>query len=195
MPSSETLCPASPSLPWVPWASVPHVPGRLTDCRPSVLCLAKTAACPSRVASLLARFPIPGLLPSFRVPRGSPAGGSSPPTPGLLANRSPVPVSGSGNKRLSPVPELPLWTHAPPSDPGGVLSTSPFIAWAGLLPSGQSKPSAFPLDFDERLSTLGPRLYLFRGSITRPASSLHPASHPCTPMAHTRTRVRYWPPG
>ena len=162
------------------WASVPHVPDRLTSCRPSVLCLAKTAACPSRGASLLARFPIPDLLPWFRLPCGSPAGGSGPPTPGLLNNRSPVPVSGSGNKRLSPVPELPLWTHAPLSDPGGVLSTSPFIASTGLLPSGQCKPSAFPFGFNERLSTNGPRLYLFRGSITRPATSLHPASY--TPL-------------
>ena len=26
VPSKETLCPASPSLQWVPWASVPHLP-------------------------------------------------------------------------------------------------------------------------------------------------------------------------
>ena len=26
-PPSRTLCPASPSLQWVPWASVPHLPG------------------------------------------------------------------------------------------------------------------------------------------------------------------------
>jgi hypothetical protein len=33
--------------------------------RPAVLCLAKTALCPSRVASLVARPPIPCLLPPF----------------------------------------------------------------------------------------------------------------------------------
>ena len=26
VPSRKTLCPASPSLQWVPWASVPHLP-------------------------------------------------------------------------------------------------------------------------------------------------------------------------
>jgi len=28
VPSSKTLCPASPSLQWVPWAPVPHLPGQ-----------------------------------------------------------------------------------------------------------------------------------------------------------------------
>ena len=27
-PFNKTLCPASPSLQWVPWASVPHLPGQ-----------------------------------------------------------------------------------------------------------------------------------------------------------------------
>ena len=56
-----------------------------------------------------------------------------------------------------------------------VVSCALALPHPGLLPSGACKPSAFaaiPL----RLSCC-PRLYLFRGSITRPASSLPPASY------------------
>src|SRR6266446_5495581 len=56
-----------------------------------------------------------------------------------------------------------------------VVSYALAIPHPGLLPSGACTPSAFaaiPL----RLSCC-PRLYLFRGSITRPASSLPPASY------------------
>ncbi len=61
-PSEETLCPASPSLRWVLWTSVPHLPGPFG---PSVLCSAKTASCPSGVSSLVARFPVPCPLSVF----------------------------------------------------------------------------------------------------------------------------------
>jgi hypothetical protein len=56
-----------------------------------------------------------------------------------------------------------------------VVSCALAIPHPGLLPSGACKPSAFaaiPL----RLSCC-PRLYIFRGSITRPASSRTPASY------------------
>src|SRR5215510_11664045 len=56
-----------------------------------------------------------------------------------------------------------------------VVSCALAIPHPGLLPSCACKPSAFaaiPL----RLSCC-PRLYIFRGSITRPASSLPPASY------------------
>ena len=43
---------------WVPWASVPHLPGQVVAC-PSVLWSAKTAYVPSPVASLLARSRVP----------------------------------------------------------------------------------------------------------------------------------------
>jgi len=46
----------------------------------------------------------------------------------------------------------------------------------GLLPSGHWKPSAFLSVLPWELSCC-PRLYPFRGSITRPASSFHPAPY------------------
>ena len=53
VPSRESLYPASPSLQWVPWASVPHLPGLFrSTMRPSVLCSAKTAERPSPRCSL-----------------------------------------------------------------------------------------------------------------------------------------------
>src|SRR5262249_469365 len=53
------LCPTAPSLPWVAWASLPHLPRYSAPLR--------LPPCPSRGASLVARFPIPCLLPSFVV--------------------------------------------------------------------------------------------------------------------------------
>src|SRR5262249_44330977 len=44
-------------------------------------------------------------------------------TPGPLVPRSPTPGMQQGDRWLAQVPELPLWTHAPLSDPGGVLRT------------------------------------------------------------------------
>src|SRR5882672_12842440 len=54
-----TLCSTAPSLPWVAWASLPHLhrydaPLRLPPC-------------PSRGPSLVARSPIPCVLPWFVV--------------------------------------------------------------------------------------------------------------------------------
>ena len=46
--------------------------------RPAVLCLAKTACCPSQVASLVAGSPIPCPLPPLCVPRGSSRGEKAP---------------------------------------------------------------------------------------------------------------------
>jgi len=48
---------------------VPHLLGRCPQRhRPAVLCLATTALCPSRVAALVARFPLPCPLPLFVSP-------------------------------------------------------------------------------------------------------------------------------
>src|SRR5713101_437806 len=44
VPARGTLCPTSPSLPWVPWVSVPHLPWYYATLR--------LPPCPSRVASL-----------------------------------------------------------------------------------------------------------------------------------------------
>ena len=79
-----------------------------------------------------------------------------------------------GARWLSQVPEFPLGRHAPLSDPGGVLRTRHCAP----------RTAAF-----QRLQTVGlPRLYTFRGSITRPTFSLPPASY--GPL-RGGTRVRY----
>jgi hypothetical protein len=68
-PSGKTLCPASPSLQWVPWVSVPHLPG-LPTARPSVLCSAKTTACSVSVCfACYARAPIPCVSALWFAPR------------------------------------------------------------------------------------------------------------------------------
>jgi hypothetical protein len=50
VPPDTSLSPASPSLQWVPWVSVPHLLG-FSCSLPSVLCSAKTTVAPSRIAS------------------------------------------------------------------------------------------------------------------------------------------------
>src|SRR4029453_7297592 len=145
-------------------AALPPV-GRLglTSPRSTVVCDATTATWPSRGSSLVARSPIPGVLPSFVVsPQGSWPGRSAQPTPGLLVTRSPMPGLSQGARWLSHVPEFPLCRHAPLSDPGGVLCTR----------QNAPRTAAF-----QCLETVGfPQRYNFRGSIPRPACSLHPAS-------------------
>ena len=112
------------------WNALPDVafpPGGrlgLTSPRSTVVCGAPTATWPSRGSSLVARSPIPCVLPSFVVsPQGSWPGRSAQPTPGLLVTRSPIPGLSQGARWLSQVPEFPLCRHAPLSDPGGVLHT------------------------------------------------------------------------
>jgi len=56
-----------------------------------------------------------------------------------------------------------------------VVSCILAVSHPGLLPSGHCTPSAFA-SIPLRLS-YWPRLYIFRGSIPRPASSFPPASY------------------
>src|SRR5215831_12800312 len=97
-----TLCPTAPSLPWVAWASLPHLPRYYAPLR--------LPPCPSRVASLVARFPIPCLLPYVRgVPEGLVAGVEAPrPRQGLWSAGPPIRPCGQGDRWLSQVPEFPL---------------------------------------------------------------------------------------
>jgi hypothetical protein len=119
----------------------------------------------------------PDTLPASTVrglPYGLVAGRKLPVTPGPLVTRSPNPGIRQGDRRLSQVPKFPLCRHAPLSDPGGVLRTR------------QSAPRTAAF---QPLETVGfPPRYPFRGSITRPVSSLHPASY--GPL-RGGTRVRY----
>src|SRR5262249_23184895 len=112
------------------WNALPDVAfppvGRLGLTSPpsTVLYDATTATCPARGSSLVARSPIPGVLPSFVVsPPGSWPGRSAQPTPGLRVARSPIPGLSPGPRWLSQLPQFPLCRHAPLSDPGGVLRT------------------------------------------------------------------------
>jgi hypothetical protein len=75
----------------------------------SVLCDATTATCLFQGPSLVARSPIPCVLPLFVVSHaGSSPGGSPRTTPGPLVTRSPLPGMAQGDRWLSQVPEFPL---------------------------------------------------------------------------------------
>jgi hypothetical protein len=93
---------------------------------------------------------------------------------GLWSPGPPLRASRQGARGLSHVPACPLCRHAPLSDPGGVLRTR----------RNAPRTAAF-----QRMQPVGyPPRYPLRGSITRPASSLHPA--PYGPL-QGGTRVRY----
>src|SRR5256885_16635103 len=95
------LCPTAPSLPWVAWASLPHLPRYSAPLR--------LPPCPSRVASLVARFPIPCLLPlcSWCSLGARGGGGTPPPPPGLWSPGPPLPGVVQGTLGSSPVPRPP----------------------------------------------------------------------------------------
>ena len=136
-----------------------------------VLCAAKTTPCPSRVAAL------PDTAPASRrswCPHRARGLGEAPRSrQGLWSPGPPIrelctETGGSPKFPSYPCEDMPR-SQTP------VVSCALAIAHPGLLPSCACKPSAFaaiPL----RLSCC-PRLYIFRGSITRPASSLTPASY------------------
>jgi hypothetical protein len=176
VPPSRTFCPASPSLQWVPWASVPHLPGlqvwpadpryyaplRLPRLRLGVLRWSLVRRYPGVI-----RFFTPSQVTGPRHPAG--LGGFLPRFPDPA-----IPKERRGSPKF-------------PSDPSDDMprSQTPVVSWAlalahpGLLPSGAWKPSAFP-SLRGGISC-GPQLYQFRGSITRPATSL--------PLA---PRLHYW---
>src|SRR5262245_49543096 len=153
-----------------PWNALPDVAfppvGRLglTSPRSLVLYDATTATGPSRGPSLVARSPIPCVLPSFVVSlSGSWPGGSARSRQGLWSPGPPRRASRQGDRRLAHVPAFPLGRHAPLSDPGGVLRTR----------QNAPRTAAFP-----GVHTVGcPPRYTFRGSITRPPCSLPPAPY------------------
>lgn len=182
VPFNETLCPASPSLQWAPWASVPHLLSQSLP-QPSVLCSAKTANCPSRIASLSLAFRYLAcslrLCPVSRLPQGSRLAGrrKPPPSPRVLVFGS-IPrllPHQQGDSRLSQVPELPPKIHAPSQTP--VVSRPLAFSCPGLLPSARCTASAFPFTTSRKRLSFCPRLYIFRGSVTRPAPSLLSAPH------------------
>jgi hypothetical protein len=134
VPARGTLCSTSPSLPWVPWASVPHLHRYYATLR--------LPPCPSRVASLVARFPIPCALLSFVVsPQGSLPGRSAQTAPGPLVTRSPIPGISSRRQVALPSSRVPPVKTCPALRPRWCPAHSP-LSHTGLLPSGACKPSA-----------------------------------------------------
>ena len=149
----------------------------LTSPPSSVRCAATTAALPLS-GDFACRSP-PRYRACFRrswCPTRARALEEAPGTPGPGVTRSPIPGMQQGDRWLSHVPESPLCRPAPLSDPSGVLRTR------------QSAPRTAAF---QSLATVGfplyPQLYTLRGSITRPAFSLHPA--PYGPL-RGGTRVR-----
>jgi hypothetical protein len=164
VPQAERLLPLvqSTGLPWsgvVSSKSLPCLPpadalpdgafppvGRLGLTSPPspVLYAATTALCPSRVASLVARFPIPCVLPCVC---GVPCGLVSwwKPLEHARAFGHPVPHSGLLVKETGGSPKFPSSPcEDMPRSQTPVVSCALAIAHPGMLPSGACKPSAFP---------------------------------------------------
>ena len=147
----------------------------------SVLCSAKTADCPSRSPSLLARPPIPWPAPfgSCSV-SGSPVDTAQNPSDAwTFVQPAAHPLRHLWRETVgSPkFPSRPCECMPPsqtPVVPQGHRHNAP-----KLLPSGIDTPSAFPPWLPRAVIPMTTTT-LFRGSITRPAPSLRPASH--TPL-------------
>jgi len=114
----------------------------LTSPLSPVLCAATTATCPSRGPLLVARSPIPCVLPLFVVSHtGSSPGGSPRRRQGLWSPGPPLRVvrketDGSPKFPSSPCEDMPR-SQTP------VVSCALALSHPGLLPSGACKPSAF----------------------------------------------------
>src|SRR5712691_2838273 len=133
--SSRSGCPASPSLPWVLWACVPHLHRDYAPLR--------LPPCPSRVASLVARFPIPCVLPwRSWCPIGARTLVEAPrPRQGL---RSPGPPLRECRKETGGSPKFPSHPYeCMHCSQTTVVSSALALLRPGLLPSGHWKPSAF----------------------------------------------------
>ena len=178
-PPSSTLCPASPSLGWVAWVSLPHLLDRLRGLRYYVQLRLPLHLLGSLRLSLASRYlcwPPFGLCSSRLVGRvGSPrlrlaiCCTGSPYLSGCSPTRS---------WRFSQVPRLPLYAHAPLAVSGGVRdvchNTSRIHAFQSLQTVG------FPRYHSElSMLSLWTTHYTFRRSVTRPTHSLHLA--PNTP--------------
>jgi hypothetical protein len=130
----QRLCATAPSLPWVAWASLPHLP-RYSAPLP-------LPPCPARVASLVARFPLPGRLPSFGVSlTGSGPGGSSRSRQGFCSPGPPCRVCNTETRGSPTFPRSPSRPLPRSQTPVGACALA--IAHPGLRPSGQWQPSAF----------------------------------------------------
>jgi hypothetical protein len=158
----------------------------LTSPPSQVLCSATTATRPSRCPLLVARSPIPcSFLTFVSLLQARWRSGTLASTPGLLG--LPVRLFRVADKETSGSPKFPGYPSVcMPRSSTPVVSSVLALSHSGLLPSTSLTASAFPL-YNSRLSYC-PRPYKFRGSITRPASSLPLASD-------ARYRLRSVPAG
>ena len=121
MSRQRRLCSTAPSLPWVAWASLPHLHRDSAPLRlPSVPFGGFACRSPSRYLACFRMFVVSQ--------KGSWSSGSPRPRQGLWSPGPPLRACDQGDRRLSHVPELPLGLHAPLSDPGGVLDTRPIAS-------------------------------------------------------------------
>jgi hypothetical protein len=176
-PPSGAFCPVAPALPWVPWASVLHLPGlRRGPADPQYYAPRRLPPAPlgSLRLPLALRYPACCLL-LCAVP-GSLTAGSRTPAPERLCSRYPA----SSGKLCQEADDSPKFPSHPcedmPRAQPPVGSCTLALACPGLLPAAGCKasacssiPEAYPC---------GPPRYLLRGSITRPVSSRHPAPYP-----------------
>ena len=194
---------ASRPLSWVLWASVPHASGpvilrplnlryyallRLPSSLPvgsllapdRYLGLTRCASCSARLAPRSARSP----------------SASNGKRPGVVCAGHPHSGDGSqGDGRFSRVPGLPLGTHAPLSDPGGVpsarLDADRTAAFRTLDPVGFQ--SGCPdLSFDHHYTFFGVQ---FRGLHPRFTSASHTASRRSHFGSATGPVASLWPGG
>ena len=115
--------------------------------------------------------------------------GSLRPAPGLFFRQTSFPVFPQGDNWLSQVPVLPAGCMP--------CSRTPVVLPALALTHRKLRPSligdwvGFPT-LPQVVIPHGPRCSIFRGSITRPASSLHPASYPPLLMMHAGSLLSCW---
>jgi hypothetical protein len=184
-PFNKTLCPASPSLQWVLWASVPHLPGQdinTLDHRyydPLRLPNAHLGVVRSSLSypNTLDRPSLPLCLPHFCSNAGLVEGRDIPPQRRDFAIHGWIsfyhPLT-QGSIWTSQVPKLPPWMHALVSDPGGVPGTSPLRTQTAAFRRMQSVGFPLPLHREIILLTTTKSI---SGLNTQPASLIHPASY------------------
>src|SRR5712691_13381843 len=160
-PCKDTLAPPSTGLPWSGFVRSKSLPclrptdalldgafppvGRLGLTAPPspVLCAATTATSPSQVASLVARFPIPCVLPSFVVSHtGSWPGGSSRSRQGLWSPGPPL-LRALSSRRQGALPR----SHVPP------LETCPALRprWCPAHSPQRTQDCCLPVTGNRRL--------------------------------------------
>jgi hypothetical protein len=134
-------CPTAPALPWVAWVALPHLRRSSAPRR--------RPPCPSRVASLVARFPIPCLLPSFVVSLpGSWPGGSARSRQGLWSPGPPIPGRWSRRQMALPRSRVPPLHACPARRPRWCPAYSPYRTQDCCLPATGNRRLSPPYTFE-----------------------------------------------